>query len=250
MSLQEKQLYLDAAKVRAEREDRAMREREVEREFAARKLEQQLSVRKLELELEREREDRAFQIKKLELELAAKKAEAPQIDMPFAESHSSADYDPVFDVHKNVRLVPPFSEKEIEKYFYHFERVALSLKWPRKFWTLMLQCVFTGKAREVYSALSLEQSDLDQLVLFGECQREQPFGSLFFTHHTQAAVPSLHGTVCQLDILLLTCQENARLNWALTTLLQSARGAKDHKHSSALGSECHRHTSERGSVEE
>ncbi|XP_067248764.1 uncharacterized protein [Chanodichthys erythropterus] len=150
MSLQEKQLYLDAAKVR--------RKREVEREFAARKLEQQLSVRKLELELEREREDRAFQIKKLELELAAKKAEAPQINMPFVESYSSADYDPVFDVHKNVRLVPPFSEKEIEKYFYHFERVALSLKWPRKFWTLMLQCVFTGKAREVYSALSLEQS--------------------------------------------------------------------------------------------
>lgn len=124
--------------------------------FAARKLEQPLSVCKLELELEREQEDRAFQIKKFELELAAKKAEALRVDVPFVEPLPSADYEPVFDVHKNVRLVPPFSEKEIEKYFYHFERVASSLKWQRKLGTLLLQCVFTGKAQEVYSSLSLE----------------------------------------------------------------------------------------------
>jgi len=173
LSLQEKQLYLKAAKIRAERDDCAMKERVAEREFEERKLNHQLAMRKMELEIEREREERtlelekereertlqlekeseerAFQIRKLELELASKTAEGSQANVvPTGES--------VFDVQRNMRLVPPFSEKEVDKYFYHFERVALSMKWPKSFWTLLLQCVFTGKAQEVYSALSLEQS--------------------------------------------------------------------------------------------
>lgn len=178
LSLQEKQLCLDAAKTRAERDDRAMKERAVEREFEERKLDHQLAMQRLELELEKERQERAFQlekereestfqlekereervfqIKKLELEFAAKTAEASQAP-PISQQHANAG-EPVFDIHRNMRLVPPFSEKEVDKYFYHFERVALSMKWPKSFWTLLLQCVFTGKAQEVYSALSLEQS--------------------------------------------------------------------------------------------
>ncbi len=112
----------------------------------------------MELEFEKEREERAFQIKKLELELAAKTAEVSQANVPPVPQQHANAVEPVFDVHRNMRLVPPFSEKEVDKYFYHFERVALSMKWPKSFWTLLLQCVFTGKAREVYSALSLEQS--------------------------------------------------------------------------------------------
>ena len=37
-----------------------------------------------------------------------------------------------FDLGKNVRLVPPFNELEVDKYFQHFERVAQNLKWPRR----------------------------------------------------------------------------------------------------------------------
>nr|XP_055029151.1 uncharacterized protein LOC129418227 isoform X2 [Misgurnus anguillicaudatus] len=104
MSLQEKQLYLDAAKIRAEREDRAAKEREVEREFAARELDQQLAVRKLEIELERERDERAFQLKKLELELSVKRVEASRVDVPLGERHQPREpHEPVFDVHKNVK---------------------------------------------------------------------------------------------------------------------------------------------------
>ena len=33
-----------------------------------------------------------------------------------------------FDLGKNVRLVPPFNEPEVDKYFQHFERVAQNLK--------------------------------------------------------------------------------------------------------------------------
>lgn len=163
LSLQEKQLCLEAAKIRAERDNRAVKERAIEREFEERS--HQLAMRRMELDLEertlqleKERDERAFQIKKLELELAVKTAEVSQANVPpVPQQHANAG-EPVFDVHRNMRLVPPFSEKEVDKYFYHFERVALSMKWPKSFWTLLLQCVFTGKAQEVYSALSLEQS--------------------------------------------------------------------------------------------
>ncbi|XP_027128228.1 uncharacterized protein LOC109142602 [Larimichthys crocea] len=63
-----------------------------------------------------------------------------------------------FDAAKNIRLVPPFVEKDVEKYFPHFERVATLSKWPEHAWTLLLQSVLVGKAQEAYSALSIEQS--------------------------------------------------------------------------------------------
>ena len=36
--------------------------------------------------------------------------------------------------------------------------MAENLKWPREHWTLLLQSVVIGKAREIYTQLSLEQS--------------------------------------------------------------------------------------------
>ena len=69
-----------------------------------------------------------------------------------------------FDVTKHIRLVPPFQEKEVDKYFLHFEKVAENLKWPREHWTLLLQSVVIGKAPEIYTQLSLEQSsDYDKV---------------------------------------------------------------------------------------
>ena len=69
-----------------------------------------------------------------------------------------------FDVTKHIRLVPPFQEKEVDKYFLHFEKVAENLKWPKEHWTLLLQSVVIGKAREIYTQFSLEQSsDYDKV---------------------------------------------------------------------------------------
>ena len=69
-----------------------------------------------------------------------------------------------FDVFKHIRLVPPFQEKEVDKYFLHFEKVAENLKWPKEHWTLPLQSVVIGKARKIYTQLSLEQSsDYDKV---------------------------------------------------------------------------------------
>ncbi|KAI2655857.1 Retrovirus-related Pol polyprotein [Labeo rohita] len=63
-----------------------------------------------------------------------------------------------FSVAKNIVLVPPFREKEVEAYFQAFERIAMALKWPSEAWSLMLQCKLTGKAQEVCASLSLEES--------------------------------------------------------------------------------------------
>ena len=42
--------------------------------------------------------------------------------------------------------------------FLHFEKIATSLEWPNDVWTLLLQSVLVGKAREVYSSMTVEQS--------------------------------------------------------------------------------------------
>lgn len=39
-----------------------------------------------------------------------------------------------------------------------FEQIAATLKWPRNVWPPLLQCKPVGRAQEVCSALTLEQS--------------------------------------------------------------------------------------------
>ena len=85
-----------------------------------------------------------FQLRMKEIELNDK---SKSKSLPLATST-------VFDVTKHIRLVPPFQEKEVDKYFLHFEKVAENLKWPREHWTLLLQSVVIGKAREIYTTLS------------------------------------------------------------------------------------------------
>ncbi len=68
------------------------------------------------------------------------------------------DRSSMFDPSRNIRLVPPFQEKEVDTYFAHFEKVANSLKWPKESWVLLLQSVLTGKAHEIYGALSVDHS--------------------------------------------------------------------------------------------
>lgn len=63
-----------------------------------------------------------------------------------------------------MRLVPPFDELEVDKYFQHFEKVAESLKWPIEYWSLMLQSVIKGKAQQAYSALSVDDASKYEVV--------------------------------------------------------------------------------------
>ena len=104
--------------------------------------------------IEIEKEKLHFELKMKELELEGKSKSKP---LPL----DSGKY---FDVTKHIQLVPPFQEKEVDKYFLHFEKVAENLKWPREHWTLLLQSIAIDKAQEIYTQLSLEQSsDYDKV---------------------------------------------------------------------------------------
>ena len=118
-------------------------------------------MRELELKAEREKRDlelKAEQEKALlaaELEAAAREHE---LKMASLGKHPPSDKASTFDPARNIRLVPPFQEKEVDKYFAHFEKVADSLNWPKESWVLLLQSVLVGKAQEIYGSLSVEQS--------------------------------------------------------------------------------------------
>ena len=105
-----------------------------------------------ELELKAEKEKALLEAEK---EAAAREHELKMASLgkpPFSDKAS------VFDPARNIRLVPPFQEKEVDKYFAHFEKVADSLNWPKESWVLLLQSVLVGKAQEIYGSLSVEQS--------------------------------------------------------------------------------------------
>ena len=66
---------------------------------------------------------------------------------------------PYFDVSSCLRLVPKFSERDPDTFFLLFERLARNRNWSDSEQTLLLQCVFTGKAQEAYAALSMSDSE-------------------------------------------------------------------------------------------
>ena len=98
-----------------------------------------------------------FKEKELSLQLKIKELEVKSKDCH--ETVGAA-----FDVSNYVKFVPDFRETEVDKYFLHFEKVASNLKWPADHWALLLQSSLVGKAREVYSALSVEESSQYPLV--------------------------------------------------------------------------------------
>ena len=114
-----------------------------------------LELRRLELQgREKERES---QLKLKELEIREKELSIQlrlkELEIP-TSSTSKLPSESQFDISKQIRFIPPFQEKEVDKYFLHFEKVATSLEWPKDVWTLLLQSVLVGKAREVYSSVS------------------------------------------------------------------------------------------------
>ena len=87
---------------------------------------------------------------RLEYELQLKKLELEQS----SSGHPGSN----LNVTKHIRLVPPFQEQDVDKYFLHFEKVAENLKWPIELCLLLLQSVLIGKACEIYTKLSVEQA--------------------------------------------------------------------------------------------
>ena len=83
----------------------------------------------------------------LAAEIEAKKEAAMrehELKMASLGKQSPSDKASAFDPARNIRVVPPFQEKEVDKYFAHF--------------------VLVGKAQEIYGSLSVEQSSNYELV--------------------------------------------------------------------------------------
>ena len=135
-------------------------------EIQEREKEREWKERGKEREREREREKREEREKEREFQLRMR-----EIEMQERANQLKQKIEYNFDVTKHIRLVPPFQEKEVDKYFLHFEKVAENLNWPKEHWTLLLQSVLIGKAREIYTQLGVEQSHhyetVKELILKG-----------------------------------------------------------------------------------
>lgn len=116
----------------------------------------QLEVRRLEIEAEKQ-----VKLRQLELEasrIAANSAVQLNTASAFSPSPRVGLSPDTFDVSKHIALVPQFRETEVDSYFSAFERIATSFHWPKEVWSVLLQCRLFGKAQEICSTLSLEES--------------------------------------------------------------------------------------------
>lgn len=144
--LSKKGLLLSEANVQGAGSDMSeavcLKELEIEMrrlDLREKELSNEMEVRKMEEETKRQ-----VRLKELELQQSSP-----------SQFHSSSSG---FDIGKCIRFVLSFNDKDVDKYFTLFERVANTLQWPKHVWTLLLQCVFTGKAQDAYSSLSSELS--------------------------------------------------------------------------------------------
>ena len=106
---------------------------------------------------------------------------APQTQVPTVEkTEPSVPSVPAtsIDVSKQIALVPPFRESEVDCYFSAFERIAVALRWPEDVWSLLLQCKLAVKAQEASTALSIEDSLKYHIVKSAFLRSLQAFDSM------------------------------------------------------------------------
>ncbi|KAJ8044992.1 hypothetical protein HOLleu_07906 [Holothuria leucospilota] len=133
--------------------NKEIRLKEMEREMQM-QMQKEKEEREMQMQMQTEKEAREHEFRFKQLELGVIKASDPKIGLDTG----------LFDVSKHVKFVPKFQEDNVEKFFNHFEKLGEQLKWPRDKWSILIQSNFTGKAQEVYSALSIEDSmDYDKV---------------------------------------------------------------------------------------
>ena len=142
-----------------EREKREY-EKELEREKRESERQQEREKQAFEKEQEREKRECEKELKLRELEIMAAEKEKDRV-MKIKLEQSKLE---LFDASKYVKFVPPFIEKDVDKYFLLFEKVAKDLNWPLDKYTILLQSALKGKASETYTALSPEQTSDYQFV--------------------------------------------------------------------------------------
>ncbi|XP_072921387.1 uncharacterized protein [Hemitrygon akajei] len=169
-------------KERAEREkERAKKEKEQQR--AKKQQEHALQLKELEVKREQERAEKEQERaeKQREHEIQLKQLEAAEKERERAEKEREAekqrqhdldmeklrqerrvqgsDREERFNVSRELRVVPPFEETDVDSYFLLFEKVAVNQKWPKEQWVALLQSVLKGKAQRAYVVLSMEEEE-------------------------------------------------------------------------------------------
>ena len=194
--IQLEKLRLEQEERKLEREER-IRVEQLEREERMQKEKLEMEEREKEKEgkIQRERLEMEERIQKENLEQAEKERQynlrMKELEMQDKAKTKPLDLGTHFDVTKHIRLVPAFQEKEVDKYFLHFKKVAENLKWPKEHWTLLLQSVVIGKAREIYNQLSLKQSsDYDKVKELESVS--ESFPSYFFILKAYELVPEAY----------------------------------------------------------
>ncbi|KAJ8042213.1 hypothetical protein HOLleu_13218 [Holothuria leucospilota] len=148
-----KEIRLKEMEREREREEREMQKVKEEREMQM-QMQKEKEEREMQMQMQREKEAREHEFRLKQLELGVIKGSDPKIGLDTG----------VFNISKHVKFVPKFQEDNVEKFFNHFEKLGEQLKWPRDKWSILIQSNFTGKAQEVYSALSIEDSmDYDKV---------------------------------------------------------------------------------------
>ena len=137
-----------------------LRQLEYDREQEKERLEHERLKLEFEKEQEREKRECEKELKLRELEIMAAEKEKDRV-MKVKLEQSKLEH---FDASKYVKFVPPFIEKDVDKYFLLFEKVAKDLNWPLDKYTILLQSALKGKASETYTALSPEQTSDYQFV--------------------------------------------------------------------------------------
>ncbi|XP_064102686.1 uncharacterized protein LOC135212849 [Macrobrachium nipponense] len=115
------------------------------------------------VELKKLENERAEKVRKVEAEVEQKKIEVEQkrieLEMKKLEvEEKSREIPKSFRIDNAVKSVPIFVENEVDAFFLQFEKVAEQREWPRTSWSTLVQTSFRGKAREVFAALSLDDS--------------------------------------------------------------------------------------------
>ena len=149
-------------------EERQLR-RETEKQVA--EAEKEKALLAIELEKKRIRHEQAQEVRAHErfINEAAERQkerehELKKLELKGKPQELTNEDEDKFEWTKVSKLLPKFNEKDLPKFFLHFEKLMNQCECPEKFWTLLLQSVLTGKAQVAYSCMDVEVSKDYDLV--------------------------------------------------------------------------------------
>ena len=134
-------------------EDEHVRQARLDKEFKFKELElvKQTEIEHAKLRLENERMKLEIQLKE-KVELERLRLGVPSVP------------EPSFKFNEALKSVPVFDENELESFFLQFEKIATQREWPKDKWSIIIQGAYRGKARDVFAALSLDDSSNYDIV--------------------------------------------------------------------------------------